>query len=100
MQYSGTLLTYASRLGLDPNLDLTVVASPQLGITNVAITSTQSLTSNGNVQLVRLTYNIPTGAHGTVTPTVAFTEVLVGAPASPLDKKGNTVSTVPALVIP
>jgi hypothetical protein len=79
-----SLLTYQSRTLLDPNLDLGAVGSPSPGVVNVAVTSSQNLTSSGNVQLVRVTFNIPSGAAGTVAPTVGFTEVLAGNFASPV----------------
>jgi hypothetical protein len=102
MQFNGTLLTYASRALLDPNLDLGAVGSPSAGVVNVAITSSQNLSSGGNVQLVRITFNIPAGVTGTVTPTISFTELLAGPPfASPVNATNSAVAIgLPALTIP
>ena len=98
--YDASLLQYASRVVLDPNLDLVSAASPTPGVTNVAQTSQQSLTSHGSIQLVRLTFNIPSGASGTVNPSVSFVETLAGLVAAPIDVKGDVVATLPSLVIP
>jgi hypothetical protein len=100
LAYDGALLQYDSRLGLDPNLDLIAVASPTPGVTNVAQTSQQALTSHGAVQLLQITYNIPVGASGTVNPAISFVEVLAGLVSTPLDVRGDVVASLPALVIP
>jgi hypothetical protein len=101
LQVNGALLTYASRFLPDPNLDLGSVGSPTPGVVNVAVTSGQNLTSSGNVQFVRLTFNIPAGAAGTVTPTISFTEILAGLFASPVTVTGSGTATgLATLTIP
>ena len=101
LTYNGALLTYASRAFIDPNLDFGAVASPSAGLVNAAVTSSQSLTSGGAVSFLRLTFNIPTGAAGTVAaPAVSFVEFLVGTPAVNTDKKSSVVVTMPTLIIP
>ncbi len=101
MQFNGTLLTYASRALPDPNLDLGSVGSPSAGLVNFAVTSGQSLSSSGNVLFVRMTFNIPTGVSGTVTPTLNLVEVLAGLVASPTNVTSSaTIVPAPALTIP
>jgi len=98
----GTLLNYASRTDqTGGTFDLIAVSGPAgSGITNLAQSSTQSLTLTGANSLIRLTYNIPAGVAGTVNPTVALTEVLAGLVATPTDVKTSVTISIPALVIP
>jgi hypothetical protein len=98
----GTLLNYASRTDqTGGTFDLIAASGPAgSGLTNLAQSSTQSLTLTGANALIRITYNIPAGAAGTVTPTIAFTEVLAGLVATPTDVKSSVVVSLPALTIP
>jgi carboxypeptidase family protein len=99
---NNALITYASRTFPDPNLDFGAAGSPSAGLTNVSVSSSQGLTSNGNVFFVRLTYNITAGASGSVTPTVSLTQVLAGAPPpNQIDVTANVSPiTIPTLIIP
>jgi len=98
----GTLLNYAARTDqTGGSFDLIAASGPAgSGITNLAHSSTQQLTLTGANTLIRLTYNIPSGVAGTVTPTIGFTEVLAGLVAAPTDVKATVVVTLPVLVIP
>jgi hypothetical protein len=89
LSFQSTLLTYASKLTQDANLDLTTAGSSTPGIVTVGVTSSSNATSQGNIVLIRLTFNIPAGAAGTVTPTISFTEILAGAFASPVNVTGT-----------
>lgn len=97
-----SLITYASRQLPDPNLDFGAAASPQAGLTNVSVSSSQQLTSNGLVHFITITYNITTGASGSVSPTVTLTQVLAGAsPPNAIDVTANVSPiNIPTLIIP
>lgn len=100
--YNGTLLRYASRQGLS-DLDLNIVNEFDPGTagakTRVILGGTAGQSVTGSAQLVRVTYNIATGASGSVTPTIVLTEVK--ATTSLLEVKAFTiVAPIPALTIP
>ncbi len=98
----GTLLNYASKSDqTGGTFDLSSASGAAgSGFTNLAHSSTSQTTLLGATPLMRLTYNIPAGAAGTVTPTIAWTEFLVDTFAAPKNKSGNVTVTVPALTIP
>jgi hypothetical protein len=105
LTYNGTLLDYISRTLLPPGgeFDLGIVNEIGQGTAgaqaSVAISSTSGATLTGNIQLIRLTFNIATGASGTVTLGVTVSEAL--ATTSLINVTSSVaVQTLPALVIP
>ncbi|MBC7895852.1 MAG: carboxypeptidase regulatory-like domain-containing protein [Cytophagaceae bacterium] len=103
-QFNGAALAYQSRTiigGANGNLDLVGVGNPQAGLTNIAQTSSQSLTESGVVQLVRVTYNITAGFSGAITPTLTLNQVSAGIFLSPTNVTANvTLVTLPTLTVP
>lgn len=94
-------LAYASRTLPDPNMDLGAVNSPTVGTVNVAVTGSQSTTSKGLVNFVVLRFNIPSGFAGSITPAIAFVEILAGTFATPVNVTSNgVVGTMPTLTVP
>ena len=84
--YDSTKFAYQSRSLLSPDeFDLgvagTVNGTGVNKITTIAVASTSAQTKTGAFQLVRLTFNIRSGASGTVTPTLAVAQMLAGAPS-------------------
>jgi len=98
----GTLLNYAAKSDqTGGTFDLSSASGAAgSGFTNLAHSSTSQTTLLGATPLMRLTYNIPAGAAGTVTPTIAWTEFLVDTFAAPKNKSVNVTVTLPALTIP
>lgn len=93
-------LTYQSRTLPDPNMDLGAVNSPSTGTVNVAVTSSQSLTSAGLVNFIVLRFNIPAGFAGTISPAISLTEILAGTFAAPVNVTIDGVATMPPVTIP
>ena len=92
---------YASRTLPDANLDLGAINSTGPGLLNVAVTSSQSMTSKGLVNFVVLRFNIPTGFTGQLTPTMALTELLAGTFAAPIHvESSGVVNPLPTLTVP
>lgn len=105
VSYNGTILSYASRTLLSPGgeLDLGVVNQTGGGTAgaqaNVAIGSTSGAVLTGNNQIIRLTFNIATGAAGTIVPTVNVTEAL--ATTSLINVTSSVaVQALPSLIVP
>jgi len=95
------LLVYASRTLPDANLDLGAINSTGPGLLNVAVTSSQNMTSKGLVNFVVLRFNIPTGFTGAVTPTMTLTELLAGIFATPTHvESSGVVNPLPTLTVP
>ncbi len=103
-QFNGSALTYQSRTiigGTNGFLDLIAIGNPSPGLTNFAQTSSQNSTENGNVQLVRATYNIAAGFSGTITPTLTINQLRAGTFAAPVNvDAGGQVVAPPTLTIP
>lgn len=103
VQYDGALLDWTARQGLtlDP-FDVVTVSEVNTGTaqaaTSVTIGSSSGSTRTGSIALVQLTYDIPVGASGTVSPTVVL--VRVGAGSLDLDVTSRVIVTVPPLTIP
>jgi PKD domain-containing protein/carboxypeptidase family protein len=96
-----TKIAYQARVFPDPNLDFGAAGSPSVGLTNISVSSSQGLTSNGVVTFARVTFNIQAGASGTVTPTVSLTQVLANAaPPNQVDVTSKVTANIPALIIP
>jgi hypothetical protein len=84
--YDSTKIAYQPRSLLSPDeFDLgvagTVNGTGVNKITTIAVASTSAQTKTGAFQLVRLTFNIRSGASGTVTPTLTVAQMLAGAPS-------------------
>ncbi|MBK8250996.1 MAG: carboxypeptidase regulatory-like domain-containing protein [Gemmatimonadetes bacterium] len=103
-QFNGAALTYQARTiigGTNGGLDLIAVGNPSSGLTNFAQTSSQNLTEQGVIQLVRVTYNIAAGFSGTITPTITLNQLRAGSFAAPVnvDNSGQVVAP-PTLTVP
>lgn len=105
VSYNGTLLDWVSRTLLPPGgeFDLGIVSEIGQGTAgaqaSVAIGSTSGATLTGNIQLIRLTFNIATGASGTINLGVSIVEAL--ATTSLINVTPTVaVQTLPTLVIP
>lgn len=103
--YNGTILSYTSRTLLSPGgeLDLGVVNQTSGGTAgaqaNVAIGSTSGQVLTGNNPIIRLTFNIATGASGTITPVIVITEAL--ATTGLINVTSSVaVQAMPSLIIP
>jgi hypothetical protein len=100
----GAKIDYVSRTILAPEFDLGIVGkvtnpAPPAPSVDVAVSTTSGETATGNVNLIRLTFNIVAGASGTVTPVVTLTEVL--ATTNQINVKSSVViQPMPALTIP
>lgn len=102
VSYNGTKLDYLSRVLLSPGGELDLGIVNEIGANTagaqavVAIGSTSGQTVGGNIQLIKLTFNIATGANGSVTPTVVITEALA---TTGLVNVTSSVSIVPLPVL-
>ena len=98
----GTLggLAYQSRTLPDASLDLAAINQSGTNL-NVAVTSSQNMTSKGLINFVVLRFNIPTGFAGALTPTMTLTEILAGIFATPTNVTSSGVANpLPALTVP
>lgn len=101
LQYASTALTYRSRTILASNLDLIAIGNPSPGLTNLAQTSSQNLTDSGNIQLVRVTFDIPTGFRGAVTPTITLNQARAGSFSGAVNIDASVrIQAVPTLTVP
>jgi hypothetical protein len=101
LQFPSTALAYQSRTILSSNLDLIAVGNPSPGLTNFAQTSSQNTAEGGNIQLVRVTYNILAGFSGTVNPTIVVNQARAGTFTAPVNVDATvSVTAVPALTVP
>ncbi|MBK8250995.1 MAG: PKD domain-containing protein [Gemmatimonadetes bacterium] len=101
LQYASTALAYRSRTILASNLDLIAVGNPSPGLTNLAQTSSQNLTDSGNIQLVRVTFDIVSGFSGTVTPTITLNQARAGSFSAAVNVDSSVrIGTVPTLTVP
>jgi len=105
MFYNGVGLDWTARTGLSPDeFDLVVVNESAQGTAGariaVAVTSTSGATKTGNIQLIRLTFNIGTGFSGAIVPTVTVTEALANTNTTGVITTSVIVQTVPTLNIP
>jgi PKD repeat protein len=101
LQYTNAALTYRSRTILASNLDLIAIGNPSPGLTNLAQTSSQNLTDSGNIQLVRVTFDVVAGFSGTVTPTITLNQARAGSFSSAVNVDASVrLTTVPALTVP
>ncbi len=92
-------LAYTSRTLPDANMDLAAINQSGTNL-NVAVTSSQNLTSSGLVNFVVLRLNIPAGFAGTITPTGSLTEILAGTFAAPVNATSTGVITIPPVTVP
>jgi hypothetical protein len=101
LQYASAALTYRSRTILASNLDLIAIGNPSPGLTNLAQTSSQNLTDSGNIQLVRVTFDIPAGFSGTVTPTITLNQARAGSFSGAVNVDASVrIQAVPTLTVP
>ena len=102
--FDGTKLAYQSRSLLSPDeFDLAAAGTTGAGsgtaITTMAIGSSSAQTKTGAFSIVRITFNIASGASGSVTPTAAVPEAL--ATSFLLNVTSSVVANpIPTLVIP
>ncbi len=94
-----TGFAYTSRTLPDPNMDLAAINQSGTNL-NVAVTSSQSLTSSGLVNFVVLRINIPTGFTGPVQLTGSLTEILANTFAAPVNVTSTGVITIPPVTVP
>ena len=90
---------YQSRTLPDANMDLAAINQSGSNL-NVAVTSSQNLTSSGLVNFVVLRINIPTGFAGPVNLTGSLTEILAGTFAAPVNATTTGVITIPPVTVP
>jgi hypothetical protein len=103
VRYDGTKLAYQSRSLLSPDeFDLGVAGSTGGGtataITTVSVASSSAQTKTGAFGLVRITFNIASGASGTITPVVTVPEALATASLVAVTTS-VVVESIPPLVI-
>ncbi|WP_309672148.1 hypothetical protein, partial [Gemmatimonas sp.] len=102
--FDGTKLAYQSRSLLLPDeFDLAAAGTTGAGsgtaITTMAIGSSSAQTKTGAFSIVRITFNIASGASGSVTPTAAVPEAL--ATSFLLNVTSSVVANpIPTLVVP
>ncbi len=105
MGYNGAILSYTSRTLLPPGGEFDLGAVNQTGggtagaQANVAISSTSGSVITGNIQLIRLTFNITAGASGTIVPTVVMGEALATTSLTTVTSS-VVVQALPNLIVP
>ncbi len=103
--YDGAKLDYISRALLPPGGEFDLGAVNETGAgtagaqANVAISSTSGGTLTGNIQLIRLLFNIATGTSGAITPTIVLGEALATSSLTTVTSS-VVVTPMPTLTIP
>lgn len=100
--YDSTKLAYQSRTLLSPDeFDLGIAGTANgtggAKITTVALASGSGMVKTGAFGLVRLTFNLRTGASGTTTPVLAVSQAIAGTP--PQGGSGAPQVTVTSSVV-
>jgi hypothetical protein len=103
LRYDGTLLDWTARQALTPAVfDIATVVESNAGTpaaaSTVTVASSSGASRTGITALIQLTFDIPTGASGSVTPVITLQRV--GAGSLDVDVTARVVITLPTLLIP
>jgi PKD domain len=103
--YDSTKLAYQSRSLLSPDeFDLGVAGTANgqstTKITTLAVASTSAQVKTGAFQIVRLTFNIRSGASGSVAPIITVSQAVAGTLPQQVVTNSVIVQALAALVIP
>lgn len=98
--YPVALLQFVSGARIDPAFDLVTTTPIAPGVLQVDVQRSSAGSRSGNVEIVRLVFDIPAGAVGTASLTAIVERLLAETFADPVDPNQSATVSISALPIP